>query len=175
MAASDLSCSMWDLVPWAGFEPGSNALGVRSLSHWTTWEVPEGLYFKFCKSGETDGQRGMFSKLQLSRSNSTGHGTIDWFKIGKSITRSYIVTLLSPSMHSTSCKMPGWMNHKLESRLPGEISTTSICRWYHSNGRKQTGTKEPLNEGERGERNWLKNQHPKKLISWPLAPSLHGK
>ena len=26
---------------------------------------------------------------------------------------------------STSCKMPGWMKHKLESRLPGEISTTS--------------------------------------------------
>ena len=25
-------------------------------------------------------------------------------------------------MQSTSCKMPGWMNHKLESRLPGEIS-----------------------------------------------------
>ena len=95
LAAPDLSCSMWDLVPWAGFEPGSTALGVWSLSHWTTWEVPEGLYFKFCKSGETDGQRGMFSKLQLSRSNSTGHGTIDWFKIGKSITRSYIVTLFN--------------------------------------------------------------------------------
>ena len=28
-------------------------------------------------------------------------------------------------MHSTSCKMLGWMNHKLKSRLPGEISTTS--------------------------------------------------
>ena len=28
-------------------------------------------------------------------------------------------------MQSTSCEMPGWMNHKLESRLPGEISTTS--------------------------------------------------
>ena len=26
---------------------------------------------------------------------------------------------------STSCKMPGWMNHKLESRLPGEIFATS--------------------------------------------------
>ena len=24
------------------------------------------------------------------------------------------------SMQSTSCKMPGWMKHKLESRLPGE-------------------------------------------------------
>ena len=26
---------------------------------------------------------------------------------------------------STSCKMPGWMKYKLESRLPGEISVTS--------------------------------------------------
>ena len=26
---------------------------------------------------------------------------------------------------STLCKMPGWMKHKLESRLPGEISMTS--------------------------------------------------
>ena len=28
-------------------------------------------------------------------------------------------------MHSTSCEMPGWINHKLELRLPGEISATS--------------------------------------------------
>ena len=28
-------------------------------------------------------------------------------------------------MQSTSCKMPGWMNHKVESILLGEISTTS--------------------------------------------------
>ena len=28
-------------------------------------------------------------------------------------------------MQSTSCKMPNWMKHKLESRLPGEISITS--------------------------------------------------
>ena len=28
-------------------------------------------------------------------------------------------------MQSTSCEMPGRMNHKLESRLLGEISTTS--------------------------------------------------
>ena len=29
------------------------------------------------------------------------------------------------SMQSTSCKMLGWMKHKLESRLLGEISITS--------------------------------------------------
>ena len=28
-------------------------------------------------------------------------------------------------MQSTSCEMPGWMKHKLESRLPGKISITS--------------------------------------------------
>ena len=28
-------------------------------------------------------------------------------------------------MQRTSCEMPGWMKHKLESRLPGEISITS--------------------------------------------------
>ena len=29
------------------------------------------------------------------------------------------------SMQSASCEMPGWMKHRLESRLPGEISDTS--------------------------------------------------
>ena len=28
-------------------------------------------------------------------------------------------------MQSTSCEMPGWMTHNLESSLPGETSTTS--------------------------------------------------
>ena len=28
-------------------------------------------------------------------------------------------------MHSASCELPGWMKHKLESRLPGEILITS--------------------------------------------------
>ena len=28
-------------------------------------------------------------------------------------------------MQSTSCEMLGWMKHKLESKLPGEISITS--------------------------------------------------
>ena len=36
----------------------------------------------------------------------------------------YIVTLFI-YMQSTSCEMLGWMKHKLESRLLGEISTTS--------------------------------------------------
>ena len=56
----------------------------------------------------------------------TGHRAIDWFQIGKAVRQGGI---LSPYyltyMQSTSCEMPGWMTHKLESRVPGEISITS--------------------------------------------------
>ena len=31
-------------------------------------------------------------------------------------------------MQNTSCKMLGWMNSKLELRLQGEISTTSVMQ-----------------------------------------------
>ena len=47
--------------------------------------------------------------------------------------------------------MLGWMKQKLESRLPGEISITSDMQMtplYHSYGRKQRRTKEPLVESE---------------------------
>ena len=39
-----LSCSVWDLVPRAGIEPGPPALGAWSLSYWTTREVPTHLF-----------------------------------------------------------------------------------------------------------------------------------
>ena len=43
-------------------------------------------------------------------------------------------------------------------------------------GRKERGTKELLDEGERGEwKSWLKTQTFKKLRSWHPVPSLHGK
>ena len=38
------SCSIWDLVPRPGMEPRPPALGVQSLSKWTTREVPFPLF-----------------------------------------------------------------------------------------------------------------------------------
>ena len=56
----------------------------------------------------------------------TGHGTTDWFKIGKGIQEGCI---LSPCLLNffagMSGEMLGWINPKLESRLRGEISITS--------------------------------------------------
>ena len=53
-------------------------------------------------------------------------------------------------MQSISCKMQGWMKHKLEPRLQGEISITSDMQMTPY-GIKQRQTKEPLDESERGE------------------------
>ena len=59
----------------------------------------------------------------------TRHGTMEWFKTGKGVCQ---VCILSPCccffftyMQSTSWETLGWINHKLESRLPGELSTAS--------------------------------------------------
>ena len=54
------------------------------------------------------------------------------------------------------------MKHKLESRLLGEISTTSIMQDDTPYGRKWRGTKQPLGVRERGKwKNQLKTQHSK--------------
>ena len=59
----------------------------------------------------------------------TGHGTTDWFQIGKGIRQGCI---LSPCLFNLYAEYiirkstpVGWMKHKLELRLPGEISLTS--------------------------------------------------
>ena len=46
-------------------------------------------------------------------------------KLGKEYVKSvYFHPAYLTYMQSTSCEMPGWMKHKLELRLPGEISIT---------------------------------------------------
>ena len=56
----------------------------------------------------------------------TGHGTTDWFQIGKRICQGCI---LSPCLFNLYAEYimrnAGLDEHKLESRLPGEISITS--------------------------------------------------
>ena len=50
-------------------------------------------------------------------------------KLGKEYVKAvYCHPAYLTYMQSTSCKMPSWTKHKLESRLPGEISITSDMR-----------------------------------------------
>ena len=48
-------------------------------------------------------------------------------KLGKEYLKAVHLAYLT-SMQSTSCETLGWMNYKLESRLPGEVSTTSYMQ-----------------------------------------------
>ena len=72
-------------------------------------------------------------------------------KHGKRVHQGCILSPLFKLMQSTSCKMPVWMKHKLESRLPEEISITSDMQMTPTLGRKWRRTKEPLDENEKGE------------------------
>jgi len=47
------------------------------------------------------------------------------FKLGKEYVKDIYCNHAYLYMQSISCEMLGWMSHKLEPRLPGEILTTS--------------------------------------------------
>ena len=56
----------------------------------------------------------------------TGHETTDGFQIRKGVCQAvYCHRAYLTYMQSTSHEMLEWMKHKLESRLPEEISITS--------------------------------------------------
>ena len=58
--------------------------------------------------------------LELDMNNKTGS------KLGKEYIKAvYCHSTYLTYMQSTSCEMPSWMKHKLETRLLGEISITS--------------------------------------------------
>ena len=83
----------------------------------------------------------------------TGHGTMDWFQTGKGELQGCI---LSPCLFNFYAEYI-MRNTGLEEAQAGiKIARRNInnLRYVDDttiNGRKQRGTKEPLDEGERGE------------------------
>ena len=72
-------------------------------------------------------------------------------KLGKECVKfAYCCPVYLPYVQSTSCEMPGWMKLKLESILLGKTSITSDMQMTPPLGRKKRGTKESLDEGEKG-------------------------
>ena len=55
-----------------------------------------------------------------------GHGTTDWFQIGKGVNQGCILSSCLFNLYAKYIiRNAGLMKHKLESRLPGETSITS--------------------------------------------------
>ena len=81
-------------------------------------------------------------QLELDMEQQTGS------KSGKEfIKAAYCHPAYLTYTQSTSCEMPDWMKHKLESRMPGKISVASDTTAMG----ETEGTEEPLDESERGE------------------------
>ena len=90
----------------------------------------------------------------------TGHETTDWFQIGKGVRQG---CMLSPCLFNLYAEYI-MRNAGLDEAQPGiKIAGKNINNVrYRPCGRKQRGTKEPLDENESGERkSWFKTQHSK--------------
>ena len=106
--------------------------------------------------------------LELNMEQQTGT------KLGKeSIKAAYCPPAYSTHMQSTPCKMPGWMNHKLESRLPREISTTSDMQKTPSlmaeSGEELRSLLMKVKEGSEKAGLKLNFQKPKIMASGPIT------
>ena len=82
----------------------------------------------------------------------SGHGTIDWFQIGKGVCQGCI---LSPCLFNFYAEKHGTgRNISWNQDCREKYQRPQICRWHHPYGRKWRGTKKPLDESKRGE--WKK-------------------
>ena len=91
-------------------------------------------------------------QLELDMEQQTGS------KLGKEYVKAvYCHSAYWTYMQSTSWEVLNWMKHKLESRLPGEISITSDMQMTPTLWQKAKKTNEPPDENQRGDwKSWLK-------------------
>ena len=75
----------------------------------------------------------------------TGHGTTDWFQIGKGVRQGCILSSCLFNLYVEYLMRNAGLEeaHAGTKKLPEEI----LCRWHHPYGRKWR-TKEPLDESE---------------------------
>ena len=101
----------------------------------------------------------------------TGHGTTDWFQIGKGVRQGCILSPCLFNLYTECIKQNARLDEAQDCRE--KYQQPQICRWHHPYGRKWRRTKEPLDESERGEwKSWLKKfniQKMKIMISGPIT------
>ena len=79
----------------------------------------------------------------------TGHGTTDWFQIGKRVHQGCILSPCLFNLHTEYIMRNAGQD---EAQAGIKIAGRNINNFrYADDTRKQRGTKEPFDEGERGE------------------------
>ena len=83
-------------------------------------------------------------------------------KLGKEYIKAvYCHPAYLTYVQNTSWEMLGWMKHKLESRLPGEISNLRYTDDTTLMAESEEELKSLLKIKEESEKRWLKTQHSK--------------
>ena len=91
----------------------------------------------------------------------TGHGTTDWFKIGKVVCQGCILSPCLFNFYAEFIMRNGGLEEtEAGIKIAGRNINNPSWRWYNPYVRKWRGTKKPLDESERGEwKCWLTAQH----------------
>ena len=111
----------------------------------------------------------MEQQLELDMEQQTGS------QLGKKQVKAvYCHPAYLTYMQSISCEMPGWMKHKLESRLLGEISITSDDATLMAESKEELKSL-LMKVKEESEKPGLKLNIQKTKIMAYMVPSLHGK
>ena len=136
---------------------------VKFLRRWeyqTTWPASWETYMQVRKQ-----------QLKLDMEQQTGS------KLGKETVKAvYCHPAYLTYMQSTSCEMPGWMKHKLESRLLGEISIISDMQMTSPLWQKvKKSWRASWWRWKRRVKMLAYNSPFRKLRSWHPVPSLHDK
>ena len=106
----------------------------------------------------------------------TGYGTMDCFQIGKGVHQGCILSSCLFNFYAdTSCKMPGWMKHKLDKIAERNINSLR----YAGDTTLMAESEEELNSFlmnvKEESKKLVSNSTFRKLRSWHPVPSLHGK
>ena len=125
---------------------------LTTLNPLTVWITTN---WKFLKEmGIPDHLTCLLSNLYAGREATVRirHGTMDWFRIGKGVHQGYI---LSPCLFNLYAEYIMWNARLDEAQAEIKIARKNINKLRyvddHPNSRKQRGTWESLDEGERGE------------------------
>ena len=106
----------------------------------------------------------------------TGHGTTDWFQIGKGVCQGCILSSCLFNLHVEYIMQNAGLD---ESQAGIKIAGRNINNLRSDDTTLMAESEEVksllIRVIEESEKSWLQTQHPKKLKSWPLVPSLHSK
>ena len=146
-----LSCSMGDLVPWPGIEPGPPALAAWSLSHWPSREV---LWWFFLHSA--------FPSLvfcPVSSSYLGVPGPSSWDHQLRDSAHSARAPRLDHSLQIISRQeagmgLPWWLSRKGSACNAGDAGSIPRWGWYpeegHGNPLQYSCLKNPTDRGAWG-------------------------